>query len=107
MGRLPGQGGQYENVMRFAKAPRNLEPRGGDHKLGVCFGYHPAGCGRVGYSSSDIFFLEACYYNQICENSDALWRLDDGQDFRCKFSPAGLEQLVGWVREGLGGPGPD
>ena len=75
----------------------------GEHKIGTCIGYHPAGCGTVGYSSSDIFYLETCYYNQICENSQALWRLDDGQDFRCKFSPKGFQQLVEWMRLGLGG----
>jgi hypothetical protein len=102
-GRLPGQGGENENVLRFAKAPRSLEPRRGDHKIGTCFGYHPSGCGTTGYSSSDIFFLEACYYDQICENSKELWSLEDGQDWICKFSDAGLDELLGWLREGLGG----
>ena len=102
MGRLPGQGqGRGTNILRFAKAPRNLEPRGGDRPIGACFGYHPAGCGTTGYSSSDIFFLEACYYNQICSNSHQLWTLSDGQDWICEFSVEGLNQLLGWLQAGL------
>lgn len=99
MGRLPGQGeGRGGNVLRFAKAPRNLEPRTGEKVIGGCYGYHPEGCGTKGYSSSDIFFAEACYYNQICSNSHQLWTLEDGQDWICHFSKEGLEQLVGWLR---------
>ena len=67
----------------------------------ACFGYHPAGCGTTGYSSSDIFFLEACYYNQICSNSHQLWTLSDGQDWICEFSVEGLNQLLGWIQAGL------
>ena len=102
MGKLPGQGtGRGSDVLRFAKAPRNLEPRSGDRPLGACFGYHPEGCDK-GYSSSDIFFLEACYYNQICSNAEQLWTLSDGQDWICHFSEPGLYQLVEWLRAGVG-----
>ena len=105
MGLLPGQGtGRGGDVLRFAKAPRNLEPFSGDRPIGACFGYHPDGCGDDGYSSSDIFFLEACYYNQICSNAHQLWTLSDGQDWICHFSEEGLAQLVEWLRVGIGAP---
>ena len=97
-GRLPGQGeGRGGNVLRFAKAPRNLQPHKGDRVIGGCYGYHPAGC-MLGYSSSDIFFLEACYYDQICSNSHQLWMLEDGQDWICQFDEVGFGELVGWLR---------
>lgn len=99
MGRLPGQGvGRGGNVLRFAKAPRNLQPFTGEKVIGGCYGYHPEGCGQTGYSSSDIFFAEACYYNQICSNSHELWTLEDGQDWICHFSEDGLKQLVAWLK---------
>ena len=42
MGSLPGQGeGRGGNVLRFAKAPRNLQPHKGDRVIGGCYGYHP------------------------------------------------------------------
>lgn len=101
MGRLPGQGeGRGGNILRFAKAPRNLEPRTGDRPIGACYGYHPAGCDK-GYSSSDIFFLEACFYNQICSNAHELWMLSDGQDWICHVDQAGIDQVRDWMRAGL------
>jgi hypothetical protein len=101
MGLLPGQGeGRGGNVLRFAKAPRNLEPFHGKRKIGGCFGYHPLGCEGKGYASSDIFYLEACYYNQICSNSHQMWLLEDGQDWICHFDQWGYEQLGRWIKAG-------
>ena len=62
-GTLPGQaGGWAEGAdgrireganIRFAYAPRKLDPVGGAKPLGNCGGYMPAGCGTRGYASSD------------------------------------------------------
>jgi|EP00966_Prymnesium_polylepis_P230188 hypothetical protein len=42
----------------------------GDKPLGQCRGWRPAGAGGCndGYATDDIYFLEVCLYNQICEN---------------------------------------
>ena len=130
-GLLPGQGGpsvRGGDTLRFAKAPRNLEPSSGDRPIGACFGYHPEGCGVTGCAavrlklargsrrlslrahprhvevvtapdaSSDIFYMEACFFNQVCSNAQDLWNLADGQDWRCQFNEQGLRQLTVWLR---------
>ena len=93
-GDLPGQGGK---VMRFGFAPKFLEPDGGIHPIGQCEGYHPAGCGNIGYASSDIFYMEACLYSQVCKNRDEFWQLDATDDFVCEMDQAGFEQLRQWM----------
>jgi len=93
-GQLPGQG---SNTIRFARAPRTLDPKGGTGKrLGACSGWVP---GRVpyggvyGYATDDIFYLEVCLFNQICTNGDELFRLNEGQDFVCELSVPRFRQL--------------
>ena len=53
-GALPGQ---LSSTIRFAYAPKNLEPEGGLKPIGSCDGYTPAGCGDQGYASSDIYYV--------------------------------------------------
>lgn len=89
-GTLPGQGGR---TMRFAYAPKNLEPESGSKPIGTCEGYMPAGCGNRGYASSDIYYMEACTYSMICENRDEFWKLDADEDFVCKLSWQGWSQM--------------
>ena len=93
-GDLPGQGGKK---LRFAYAPKNLEPDGGPHPIGQCKGYHPAGCGNIGYASSDIFYMESCLYSQVCKNRDEFWQLEADEDFECDMDYEGFRQLRSWM----------
>lgn len=95
-GLLPGQGGKQ---IRFAYAPKWLEPAGGPHPFGSCNSYAPAGCGEGegGYGSSDIFFLESCVYSMACLNRDEFWALDAEQDFECVLDVDGYRKLQHFV----------
>ena len=93
-GMLPGQGGRR---IRFAFRPRDLDPVEGPHPLGSCEGYHPAGCYNKGYASSDIFYLEVCIFNEICENGEELFHLNVGEDWQCRLSDQGFARLKGWL----------
>ena len=92
-GMLPGQGARVQ----FAYAPRYLKPFFGERPLGSCAGYMPMGCGRNGYASSDIFYLEVCVFDQICSNRDEMWALDVGDDWTCDMDLGGFQQLRRWV----------
>jgi len=86
-GRLPGQG--FERRIVFAKEPGDLYPGGGKGKpLGDCCGWAPPSkpTGGFGYTTDDIFYLEVCLFNEICNNGDALFHLKVGEDFVCDFS---------------------
>lgn len=104
-GMLPGQGGQWkiqdlvreDANIRFAFAPKHLTPFSGEKPLGSCGGYKPAGCGTKGYASSDIFYMEVCILDQICDNRDEMWALDVGDDWICDIDPGGYQQLRDWV----------
>ena len=93
-GTLPGQDSR---IIRFAYAPNRLEPTTGHQPIGSCTGYHPAGCGRIGYASSDIFYLEACIYSIMCSNHEALFRLRPGEDWQCEMDWEGYQQVRDWV----------
>lgn len=82
-GTLPGQNNRN---IRFAYAPKFLEPNSGDKPIGNCGGYSPEGCGDEGYASSDIFYMEACVYSMMCSNRDQFWKLDAEEDFQCEMS---------------------
>lgn len=94
MGRLHGQQG---NTIRFAYAPGKLETKGGPHPLGSCTGYHPEGCWDRGYASSDIFYLESCIFSTICRNGDEIFRVQEGEDWRCDLSSDGYKQMKRWL----------
>ena len=69
-------------------------PESGDKPIGNCGGYSPAGCGRRGYASSDIFYMEACVYSMMCSNRDELWALQpEQQDFECDMDWDGFQRL--------------
>ena len=93
-GRLSGQGSP---TIRFAHAPKDLDPFRGNHALGSCTGYAPAGCGDFGYASLDIYFLEVCIYNTICSNGAELFDLDAGEDWVCHLHHEGFVQLKTWM----------
>ena len=80
----------------FAKAPGTLIVSGEDTRLGICSGWVPpwlpAG-GEFGYATDDVYYVEVCLFNEICENGAELFDLIDGEPFRCRFSEARLRAL--------------
>jgi hypothetical protein len=82
--------------MRFAKAPSTLRPHDGPHPIGSCEGYAPLGC-TEGFASSDIFFLETCFYSMICANRDELWKVAEGEDWECELDREGFERVKAMV----------
>ena len=94
-GTLPGQG--RGRRIRFAYAPKDLEPETGEAPIGNCGGYSPAGCGDNGYASSDIFYLESCVYSMMCRNRDEFWALEAEQDFVCDMEWEGYTRLRDWL----------
>ena len=67
--------------------------------LGGRDSYSLNGCDEADecYSSQDIFFLEVCVLNTICDNGAELFELEIGQDFYCQLSDAGMERLKTWI----------
>ena len=96
MGLVPGQSRETKTI-RFAKAPRDLlRPSLMATRLGQCTGWvptNPPSGGYYGYATDDIFFLEVCLYNEICENAASLWEVGRGEDWRCDFSQKRFRQL--------------
>ena len=95
-GTLPGQNSRK---IRFAYAPKKLEPYTGVKPIGNCGGYAPLGCGQWsgGYASSDIYYMEACVYTMMCANRDEFWNLEAHEDFVCDMQWEG-EDGVGYSR---------
>ena len=91
-GHLHGQG---DNRIRFAVPPRVIEIYTGNHPIGGCKGYAPRGCGpdKPGFASGDIFILEVCFYDAICQNNEELWTLEAGQDWRCNLDEKKYDDL--------------
>ena len=78
------------------KAPRELDPGPLSAKpFGQCRGWREEGAGScdTGYATDDIFFLEVCLYNQICNDRDELWRLDAGTPWQCRLNHTGYAEL--------------
>ena len=71
---------------------RQRLPPQGNPALGSCTGYHPEGC-RDGFASSDIFFLEVCFYSMMCANRDELFSVQPGQDWQCAMDWRGFEKM--------------
>ena len=100
--------------MVFAVRPRDLnvagEERpsaGGDAPdrvsrkyLGGRDSYSLDGCNDADdcYSSQDIFFLEVCILNTVCENGAELFELEIGDIFNCDISMDRLGLLRDWMR---------
>lgn len=40
-----------------------------------------------------VFYLEACLYNQMCENGNEIFELEVGTPFRCELSPERFRNL--------------
>ena len=107
-GTLPGQatsqvlrsatGTEYDvrGTIRFAKAPSTLEPHAGPHPIGSCGGYAPLGC-SAGYASSDIFYLESCFYSMMCANRDELFSVQPGRNWTCQLDRRGFERMRDYV----------
>ena len=92
-GLLPGQG---NSGIRFAKAPKTLDPSGSTGKpLDECCGWVPnqVNGGVYGYATDDIFYLEVCIFNQICRNRDELFTVGVGEPFHCDFSEEQFRDL--------------
>ena len=80
----------------FARAPKDLFVRGPHSRLDKCSGWAPPDAppgGVFGYATEDIFHLEVCVYNQICENRMELFDLDVGEPFYCELSMSRFSEL--------------
>ena len=44
-------------------------------------------------TTDDIYYLEICLINEICENGADVFKTDGGQAFRCKFSDTRFRAL--------------
>ena len=84
-GRLPGQ---LENQALFARAPKTLMIEDLRNPPDPC----NAGC-DWGWTTSDIFFWEVCFFNQVCKNKDDLFSVDVGEVFKCEFDRAKFFEL--------------
>jgi hypothetical protein len=87
-GWLPGQGNAN---IRFAHNPWWLFPDGRSGKpIDTCCGWVPhldlPSSGAYGYATDDIFYLEVCLFNEICENGKDLFTLGREEEFTCQFS---------------------
>ena len=96
-GKLPGQ---RSSTIVFSKAPRELDPSPTSGKpFGECRGFREQKaiqsdphCSR-GYATDDIYFLEVCLFNFMCENGDDLFRLNAGQPWTCRMSSTRFHRL--------------
>jgi len=93
-GWLPGQ---QSSIIRFATAPKSLDPSGTSGKpLGQCRGWlpdrKPKG-GIYGYATDDIFYLEVCLFSQLCANGHEVFDLNVGDEFFCQFSEERFREL--------------
>ena len=96
-GTLPGQGTRVPGAIKFAKAPKDLDTERGPYPLGSCNSYHPRGCGNHGYASSDIFYMEVCLYDQMCNTRDSLWTVEAGEEWVCHMEWSDFAQLRDWL----------
>lgn len=83
----------------FARAPNTLRVRGDGTRLGHCSGWVPEGRPRYGYATDDVFYLEVCTLNQICENGAELFDLNVGDPFRCQVSDERIRELQSLLLE--------
>ena len=45
------------------------------------------------YSSSAVYPLEVCVFNELCHNGAQLFALEAGAEFLCDFSESGYREL--------------
>ncbi|KAL1524411.1 hypothetical protein AB1Y20_019306 [Prymnesium parvum] len=94
-GKLPGQ--DKDGSIIFAKDPWWLWPGGESGKpVGDCCGWVPQNrprSGSYGYATDDIYYLEICMYNEICDNGDDIFKLSTGEPFQCELSERRFHQL--------------
>jgi hypothetical protein len=55
--------------------------------------------GVYGYTTDDIYYLEVCMFNQICENGAELFQLRAGAEWQCSFSPERFRELQDIITE--------
>jgi len=84
--KIPAQG---KSAVMFATAPNSLYPNSEARPVGRCAGWKPdIPDGGYGYTNDDIFYLEACLFDQLCTNGadifDNVNRLK--VPFQCNFS---------------------
>ena len=91
-GKLPGQ---LTPQIVFSWAPRRLDPGPESAKpFGQCRGWRDKeGSCEGGYATDDIYFLESCLFNQLCDNRDELWRLDAGEPWECRLNGTRFDEL--------------
>ena len=93
---IPAQG---DSAVLFATSPSSLEPNGVERPVGKCAGWRPDGNdvpdGGFGYANDDIFYLEACLFNQLCTNGADIFDDVNWQKvpFRCDFSADRFHEL--------------
>ena len=61
----------------------------------------PSSGGVYGYATADIFFLESCLMNKVCENGEEIFSLFPGQRWHCQFSPTRFQQLQNLLLSGF------
>ena len=104
-GKLAGQMNQPEVI--FAKAPGELYPGGRSGKpIGECCGWAPdtPPDGGFGYTTDDIFYLEVCLFNEMCENGASIFGVAANGRFRCDFSMDRFRRLENILRAGIKEP---
>lgn len=92
---IPAQG---ESAVMFATSPSSLDPDGA-RSVGKCAGWRPDARympdGGYGYANEDIFYLESCLFDQICDNGPEIF--DDVDwlkvPFNCSFNATLLHEL--------------
>ena len=93
---IPAQG---DGAVMFATSPSSLDPNGRERPLGKCAGWRPENRympdGGFGYGNDDIFYLEACLFDQLCDNGAEIFDDVDWQKvpFRCVFNPTRFHEL--------------
>mmetsp|Transcript_14792 Transcript_14792/g.41369 ORF Transcript_14792/g.41369 Transcript_14792/m.41369 type:complete len:462 (-) Transcript_14792:40-1425(-) len=66
---------QRSNVIQFATPPNTLKLEDLDGRK------------MDGYKMEDVYFLELCVLNEICENGASIFGMEPEDEFRCEFSP--------------------
>ena len=93
MGKIPGQG---NNDVLLATPPNGLEPHQSP-PLGKCAGWRPDDVprGGLGYANADIYYLEVCLFDQMCDNREELFANTGRENtpFRCKFNAERFREL--------------
>ena len=99
--RRPGadHANEQPGAIVFARAPNRLRVRGDGMRLGQCSGWVPQGRPLYGYATDDVFYLEVCILNQICENGAEIFDLNVGDPFRCQVSDARMRELQSLLLE--------